>query len=124
MVGDYEHSRKSIKKLKVDTSERDIDIVVSGISSAPDITLTGNSGTAVNAPRADELDVGEDLINIMTDIWGPELCSMPITALKDAEIYLHSKVLDALRYYRVCNIFYNIVLFIPSETLTVADYRI
>ncbi|XP_061372643.1 uncharacterized protein LOC133315092 [Gastrolobium bilobum] len=95
-----EHSTNSRKKLKMDTSESDIDIVVGGISSAPDIDLTDNSGTVDSALRVDALDDVEDFMNSIGEIWGVDLCSMAICTLKDAESYLLSKLLDALRYYR------------------------
>ncbi|KAK7305112.1 hypothetical protein VNO77_43012 [Canavalia gladiata] len=95
----HEHNSSSRKKLKRDTSESDIDIVVGGISSA-DTDLTGSSGTADSAPSADALNDEEDLMNSIGEIWGVDLCSIDICTLKDAESYLLSKLLDALRYYR------------------------
>ncbi|KAI4306089.1 hypothetical protein L6164_029398 [Bauhinia variegata] len=96
-----EHSSKNVKRIKVDPVEKDIDIVVGGMSSIPDLSLIGGCGrVGNNSLRADALDDGEDLVNAMAEIWGPEFCSMPITTLKDAGICLHSKLLDALRYYR------------------------
>ncbi|XP_019455735.1 PREDICTED: uncharacterized protein LOC109356706 isoform X2 [Lupinus angustifolius] len=95
-----EHSGNSRQKLKKDTFESDIDIVVGGISSAPDIDLTGNNGIADIAVRESELDDEEDLMNTMGEIWGVDLHSMAFSTPKDAESYLHSKLLDALRYYR------------------------
>lgn len=108
-----EHDGNSRKKLKMDTSECDIDIIVGGISSAPDIDLTGNSGTVDSALRED----AQDLMNSIGEIWGVDVRSMDISTLKDAESYLLSKLLDALRYYRVCSIF--LILFYSSlwETL-------
>ncbi|KAF1894608.1 hypothetical protein Lal_00031428 [Lupinus albus] len=95
-----EHSVSSRQKLKKDTFESDIDIVVGGISSAPDIDLTGNSGIADIVVREGELDDEEDLMNTLGEIWGVDLHSMAFSTPKDAESYLHSKLLDALRYYR------------------------
>ncbi|XP_027341039.1 uncharacterized protein LOC113854301 [Abrus precatorius] len=86
----YEHNSSSRKKLKRDTSESDIDIVVAGISSTPDIDMTDDRGT----------DDEEDLMNIIGEIWGVNLHSMDISTLKDGESYLLSKLLDTIRYYR------------------------
>ncbi|KAG5017516.1 hypothetical protein JHK85_023652 [Glycine max] len=97
----HEHNSSSRKKLKLDISESgDIDIVVAGISSTPDIDLTGNSGTVDGGPRADALDDEEDLMNSIGEIWGVDLRSMEINTFEDVESYLLSKLLDALRYYR------------------------
>ncbi|XP_050893482.1 uncharacterized protein LOC127100380 isoform X3 [Lathyrus oleraceus] len=94
-----EHDGNSRKKLKMDTSESDIDIIVGGISSAPDIDLSGNRGTVDDALKEDAPDDAEDLKNNIGEIWGLELHSIGISTLKDAESYLLSKLLDALRYY-------------------------
>ncbi|RDY02938.1 Nucleolar pre-ribosomal-associated protein 1, partial [Mucuna pruriens] len=97
----HEHNSSRRKKLKMDTSEGgDIDIVVGGISSAPDIDLTVNSGTVDSEPGADALDDEEDLMSSIGEIWGVDLHSLDISTLKDVESYLLSKLLDALRFYR------------------------
>ncbi|KAL2322652.1 hypothetical protein Fmac_027031 [Flemingia macrophylla] len=96
----HDHSSSSRKKLKTDTSESDINIVVVGISSTPDIDLTGNCETVGSELRADDLDDEEDLMNSIGEIWGVDHHSMDISTLKDMELYLLSKLLDALRYYR------------------------
>lgn len=101
----HEHSSQSIKKIKKDTAERDIDIVVGGISTSPDIALSGHGGRVSNAPREDALDDEEDFMRIVGEIWDLELYSMTITTPKGAGNYLHSKLLDALLYFRVCTIF-------------------
>ncbi|KAJ1441363.1 Nucleolar pre-ribosomal-associated protein 1, N-terminal [Sesbania bispinosa] len=96
----YEHNSNSRKKLKMDTSESDTDIIVGGISAAPDIDFTGNNGTVGSTLRADALDDAKDIINSLGEIWGVDLRLMAICTLKDAESYLLSKLLDTLRYYR------------------------
>ncbi|KAL4343375.1 hypothetical protein S245_036316 [Arachis hypogaea] len=97
---DLEHVSNSRKKLKMDTSENDIDIVVGGISTGPDIDLASDSGAVDNDVKPDMLDDEEDLMNIMGEIWSVDLCSMGVSTLRDAESYLKSKLLDALKYYR------------------------
>ncbi|XP_054820166.1 uncharacterized protein LOC129319197 isoform X2 [Prosopis cineraria] len=92
------HSRR-IKKLKMDTAERDIAIVVGGISSVSDVPLSVNGEGVSDAPRADVLDDEEDLIRIVRKIWGLEMCSLIITTPKEVANYLHSKLLDALKYF-------------------------
>nr|KYP52213.1 Nucleolar pre-ribosomal-associated protein 1 [Cajanus cajan] len=87
----HDYNSSSRKKLKKDTSESDINIVVVGISSIPDIN---------SELRADDLDDEEDFINSIGKIWGVDLRSMDISTLKDMESYLLSKLLDAIRYYR------------------------
>ncbi|XP_058732060.1 uncharacterized protein LOC131603666 isoform X2 [Vicia villosa] len=93
----HEHDGNSRKKLKMDTSESDIDIIVGGISSAPDIDLSGNRGTVDD--KEDAPDDAEDLKNNIGEIWGLDLHSVGISTLKDAESYLLANLLDALKYY-------------------------
>jgi len=109
-----EHNSSKRKKLKLDTSESgDIDIVVAGLSSTPDIDLTDNSETIDIGVRADTLDDEVDLMNIIGEIWGVDLHSIDISSWTDVDSYLLSKLLDAIRYYRVCSFFYNLILFKP-----------
>lgn len=115
----HEHSSKSKKKLKVDIADNDIDIVVGGISSAPDIALSVSEEGVSNSSGEEALDDEEDLIRIVGEIWGPELSSMTITTSKEVENHLHSKLLDALRYFRVCTItnflFYLYLFFLSKK---------
>lgn len=121
----HEHDGNSRKKLKMDTSETDIDIIVGGINSAPNIDLIGNSGTVDSALKEDALDDVEDLMNSIGEMWGLDLHSMDISTLKDAESYLLSKLLDALRYYHVCSIFFlHVCLFELLEALTLLVYNV
>lgn len=126
----HEHDENSRKKLKMDTSETDIDIIVGGINSAPNIDLIGNSGTVNSgtvdsALKEDALDDVEDLMNSIGEMWDLDLHSMDISTLKDAESYLLSKLLDALRYYHVCSIFFlHVCLFELLEALTLLVYNV
>ncbi|XP_050368197.1 uncharacterized protein LOC126786419 [Argentina anserina] len=79
-----EHSPKNVKKLKKNYGNKDTDIVVGGISFGPDNSESENENT---------------LVNIMADLWGFNLGSTPITALKDAELYFYCRVLDAFKIY-------------------------
>ncbi|KAK4258228.1 hypothetical protein QN277_007700 [Acacia crassicarpa] len=94
-----EHRSRRNKMFKMDAAETDIDIVVGGISSVSDVPLSGNEVIVSDAKRADVSDDEEDLIRTVREIWGVGKCSMMITTLKEAEIYLHSKLLDALKYF-------------------------
>ncbi|KAI9084395.1 hypothetical protein K1719_033585 [Acacia pycnantha] len=94
-----EHRSRRNKMFKMDAAERDIDIVVGGISSVSDVPLSGNEVSVSDARRADVSDDEEDLIRTVREIWGVGKCSMMITTPKEAEIYLHSKLLDALKYF-------------------------
>ncbi|KAF2314352.1 hypothetical protein GH714_025596 [Hevea brasiliensis] len=40
-----------------------------------------------------------DFMNVISELWGSDLCSVPDTTLKDAEIFFQSKLLDALKIY-------------------------
>ncbi|KAJ7014998.1 hypothetical protein NC653_004328 [Populus alba x Populus x berolinensis] len=91
-----EQGGKRIKKLKTDAVDEEMDIIVAGISSFPDIPLPGEGESVA---EAEEPDSGKDFINVILQLWGSDLCSEPVITLKDAEIFFHSKLLDALKIY-------------------------
>ncbi|XVF18198.1 hypothetical protein REPUB_Repub11eG0001000 [Reevesia pubescens] len=89
----------SLKKLKAGALKEDLDIVVGGISSLPDIALPGNHGVVADAHVADELDIEKEFLNIISEIWGLDLYSSPLIELKDVEMHFYSKLLDTLKIY-------------------------
>ncbi|KAJ6950483.1 hypothetical protein NC651_004216 [Populus alba x Populus x berolinensis] len=91
-----EQGGKRIKKLKTDAVDEEMDIIVAGISSVPDLPLPGEGESVA---EAEEPDSGKDFINVILQLWGSDLCSEPVITLKDAEIFFHSKLLDALKIY-------------------------
>ncbi|KAJ7963838.1 Nucleolar pre-ribosomal-associated protein 1 [Quillaja saponaria] len=96
----YDENRgNNMKKLKMSTVDADIDIVVGGISSAQDVELTRGNGKDVGTHTIDDLDNAKDLTNVLVEIWGFDLCSIPVTTLEDAGIYFHTKLIDALKLY-------------------------
>jgi len=96
-----EQGGKRIKKLKTDAVDEEMDIIVAGISSVPDIPLPGEGESVAEAEAPEEPDSGKDFINVILQLWGSDLCSEPVITLKDAEIFFHSKLLDALKIYLV-----------------------
>ncbi|XP_057980376.1 uncharacterized protein LOC131166095 isoform X2 [Malania oleifera] len=97
-----EHNMNGMKKQRTAAVNEDVDILISGISSAPDILLSQESEKGLCACTAEKLDSIKDQIEVIAEIWGLHASSMPVTALKDAEIYFHSKLLDALKiFYRI-----------------------
>uniref|UniRef100_A0A6N2KLH1 URB1 C-terminal domain-containing protein n=1 Tax=Salix viminalis TaxID=40686 RepID=A0A6N2KLH1_SALVM len=92
-----EQGGKKIKKLKTDAVDNEMDIIVAGISAAPDIPLPVEGKPVEEAPE--EPDSGKDFINVISQLWCSDMCSEPVITLKDAEIFFHSKLLDALKIY-------------------------
>lgn len=92
-----EHNSKSSKKMKVHSSNTDTDIIISGMTSTSDITLP--AGVTAETQAMDESDEEEEFLNVISEIWVLDPCSSPITTLKDAETYLQSRLLDALKIY-------------------------
>ncbi|XP_059441149.1 uncharacterized protein LOC132173627 isoform X2 [Corylus avellana] len=94
-----ERSSSNVKKLKMNFENEDTDIVVSGISSAPDIASPAESERPVASLAADETDDGKDLMGVIAEIWGLELHSVHLITLKDTEMFFQTKLLDALKIY-------------------------
>ena len=94
-----EQGGKKIKKLKTDAVDDEMDIIVAGISAAPDIPLPVEGKPVEEAPE--EPDSGKDFINVILQLWCSDMCPEPVITLKDAEIFFHSKLLDALKIYLV-----------------------
>ncbi|KAL5548345.1 hypothetical protein UlMin_003576 [Ulmus minor] len=95
-----EHGSKNMKKSKKDIlNNEDSDIVIAGISFSADPTSCEDDERVVSTPLADEFDLGKDILNVLEEIWGKDICSLPPFAAKDAEIYFQSKLLDALKIY-------------------------
>ncbi|KAL5804145.1 hypothetical protein ACOSQ3_030945 [Xanthoceras sorbifolium] len=93
------HSDKVMKKLKMDVVNEDTDIIISGINSSPQVTVPKDCERVVDTLTLDQVDTERDFRNVISEIWGLDLCSGPLGALKDADFYFHSKLLDALKIY-------------------------
>ncbi|KAK2639656.1 hypothetical protein Ddye_027451 [Dipteronia dyeriana] len=93
------HSDKGMKKLKMDVVNEDIDIIISGINSSPKVALPKDSETAVDILAVDQVDTENDFRNVVSEIWGLDLCSGSLGSLKDADICFNSKLLGALKIY-------------------------
>ncbi|XP_010545221.1 PREDICTED: uncharacterized protein LOC104817664 isoform X2 [Tarenaya hassleriana] len=90
--GGFKRSKKSIL-------EEDNDIIIGGIGSDAEISLLEDAAEVVDTHMNDEVDAEKEFLWIVSEIWGPEICSKPIDSLKDAEVYFHIKLLDALKIY-------------------------
>ena len=98
-----ELGKNSAKRMKKGISnDNGSDIVIGGISFSTDFVSHEDGEKAASTPTADEFDPGKDIVNILQEIWGPELCTMTVP---DAEAYFQSKLLDALKTYFVSLIF-------------------
>lgn len=97
-----EHGNNTVKKLKGDNvNNEDSDIVVGGINFSTDFASFEDSERVASTPIADEFDTEKDIVKVLHEIWGPDLCNLSPFAVKDVEIYFQSKLLDALKTYFV-----------------------
>ncbi|KAJ8763357.1 hypothetical protein K2173_002240 [Erythroxylum novogranatense] len=92
------HSNKS-KRLKSSFVNGSTDIVVGGMCSELDSVWPGDTEKIVDTNMTDETDVDKDFTNSLSDIWDSDLTSVPVSTLMDAEMFFHSKLLDALKIY-------------------------
>ncbi|XP_021667302.2 uncharacterized protein LOC110655333 isoform X2 [Hevea brasiliensis] len=90
---------KRRKKLKRKATIEDTDIIIGGINSLPDIALAEDDENVVESQIPHASDGTMDFMNVISELWGSDLCSVPDTTLKDAEILFQSKLLDALKIY-------------------------
>lgn len=101
-----EHSGNKLKKSKTNFGNKDTDIIVSGLGSAPDIALPGDSERVVGSVAADEPDGAKDLMVVISEMWDLGRHSMPLNTLEDTGIFFQSKLLDAIKIYIVSFIFF------------------
>lgn len=98
--------RDGLKKLKSDISKDDVDIVIGGIIAGHDTCLHENYGKDKGTYFTEEGDPENDNLTVLARIWDSHEFSASGNDLKDAEIYLHSKLLDVLTFYLVrCDFF-------------------
>lgn len=83
--------RDSVKKSKIDLVDNEIDIVISGLST--------NSDDRGNSSDKDVQENGKDPTKIMDRIWGSQECNVIRDEPRDAEIHLHSKIMEIFTIY-------------------------
>ncbi|GAB4859794.1 hypothetical protein Ancab_011274 [Ancistrocladus abbreviatus] len=120
-VAGSEIAAKMNKKLKADTVDKDIDIVIGGIKSISGAVLLQESDNIREAFTTNEDDVEKDHVKT-TEIWGLHQCSVLDDVGNDAEVYFHSKVLDVFRIYHrtlysVLDVSYDLFKILPSNPL-------
>ena len=84
-----------VKKLKVDFTDEDIDILVGGLNSGTERIVLGEAVKPQEAVTSSQLD-DERLM----DIWGSN-DSFSSDVVKNAEVYFHGNVLEALKIFHV-----------------------
>ncbi|GFZ14739.1 hypothetical protein Acr_24g0009290 [Actinidia rufa] len=89
---------QSAKKLKTDAANEEIDILVSGVCSSPDIALLEGSGVVEGMHDVDELNNRDDHAKIAG---GMHQCSLRGIPVKDEETHFYSTLLDTLKVYHV-----------------------
>ncbi|XP_027162829.1 uncharacterized protein LOC113763268 [Coffea eugenioides] len=93
-----EHNLHKKKKLKMNSVDEDMDILVSGVSSTTEGALTENDGVSEEDVE-DQLNSGVDLLKPVLEIWGLQGCSSVDIRTEDGDTYFYSKLLDVLRIY-------------------------
>lgn len=65
-----------------------------------DFVPLGDSETNVGSLTTDKSNNGKDLMNFIVEVWGLDQCSECFITLKNVEILLQYKLLDALKIYK------------------------
>ncbi|CAI9754551.1 unnamed protein product [Fraxinus pennsylvanica] len=94
-----EHTRNGRKKLKASTANEDVDILVGGINSFPELNSSGDSEGVLDSSDGHQSSNGNDFVKTIGDIWGLRQCSLIDMALKEGETYFYSKLLNVLQIY-------------------------
>ncbi|KAM7278954.1 hypothetical protein ACFE04_006088 [Oxalis oulophora] len=81
----------NVKKLKGTVMNDETDIIISGIG------YPENSETVTETITEGEVDDEQDILDVISEIWGPDL---GLTSVTDAGMFFHSKLLDAFTIYR------------------------
>ncbi|KAK6946890.1 LOW QUALITY PROTEIN: Nucleolar pre-ribosomal-associated protein 1, N-terminal [Dillenia turbinata] len=87
------HRESRTKRSKNAVTFDDNDILVGGISGFLDVTIPGKDE---DVSPSEEMDNGKEHLKVVSEIWGSHLLD---SSVDDAEIYFHSKLLEALRFY-------------------------
>ncbi|XP_048234758.1 uncharacterized protein LOC8266787 isoform X2 [Ricinus communis] len=90
---------KRRKKLKRNIKNGDNDIIIGGLSSAPDNALPEDGEDIVDSEIAHASDSEMDHMSAISELWGLDQSCVSVSTLKDAEIFFHSKLFDALKLY-------------------------
>lgn len=90
--GDRSHNAK---KMKTNNKHEEADMVVSGVTFSP------NTGSGNPVEKGDQLSDGNDILCAFVEIWSLDISLLPTYTTKDAEVYLYSKLMEALHAYLV-----------------------
>lgn len=90
--------RDVVKKLKSDSVDDGVDILIGGVNELS-TSIHGSFEKGKGTFIMEEVDPDKDRMMVLSRIWGShEFCGI-VNDLKDADIYLHSKLLDVLTFY-------------------------
>ncbi|XP_050217080.1 uncharacterized protein LOC126667967 [Mercurialis annua] len=90
---------KKRKTLKKTIMNEDADIIIGGITSALDSACAMDGENVVDSQMPHALDSEMDFITGLSELWNFDQCFGSVSTRKDAEIFFHSKVLDAVKVY-------------------------
>ncbi|XP_039143511.1 uncharacterized protein LOC120280662 isoform X2 [Dioscorea cayenensis subsp. rotundata] len=94
-----ESGLRKFKKLKSESINDNIDLVIGGIDDEFTADISETQKKAKSSFTENELDVDKDIKMTMTEIWGLNKSPCSINVLTEPEIYLYSKLLDILTFY-------------------------
>ncbi|KAL2473589.1 Ribosome 60S biogenesis N-terminal [Forsythia ovata] len=94
-----EHYINGRKKLKASTANEDLDILIGGVNSFPELNASGDGEGVVDSSDEHQSSNGTDFMKTIGDIWRLHQCSLKDMALEEGETYFYSKLLDVLQIY-------------------------
>ncbi|XP_022850181.1 uncharacterized protein LOC111372195 isoform X4 [Olea europaea var. sylvestris] len=94
-----EHYMNDRKKLKASTANEDVDILVGGINSFPELNSSGDIEGIVDFSDEHQPSNGTNFVKTIGDIWGLRQCPVMDMALEEGETYFYSKLLYVLQIY-------------------------
>ncbi|KAJ0962897.1 hypothetical protein J5N97_028019 [Dioscorea zingiberensis] len=94
-----ESSFQKLKKLKSESINENIDLVICGVDDELTTDTSENQKKAKFGFTENELEVEKASKMTLSEIWGLNNDNYSMNELRDPEIYLYSKLLDVLTFY-------------------------
>ncbi|KAJ8549981.1 hypothetical protein K7X08_033688 [Anisodus acutangulus] len=95
-IGDKMNSRK---KLKIDVTNEDTDILVAGVSYSPDAVLPLDGEAIINGDDMDDSKDEDYFVKLITELWSLHSSPLPDSTIEDTEVLFYAKLLNALTIY-------------------------
>ncbi|KAK4360686.1 hypothetical protein RND71_019638 [Anisodus tanguticus] len=104
-IGDKMNSRK---KLKIDVTNEDTDILVAGVSYSPDAVLPLDGEAIINGDDMDDSKDEDYFVKLITELWSLHSSPLPDSTIEDTEVLFYAKLLNALTIYYVSSKLLNL----------------